>query len=112
VRQLVTKRIISDLSPIPDADLIETATIDGWKVVVKKGEFSVGWPCAFFELDSFLPAADPRFAEIDRLLAEKITAYNALTELGGNAEAVVKARTLRTEMLATLPTLLPKRTML
>lgn len=60
-RQLVTARTISGLSPITGADQIECATIDGWKVVVKKGEFKVGDPCAFFEIDSFLPASDTRF---------------------------------------------------
>lgn len=55
MRKLVTLRKIADLTPIPDADLIEVATIDGWKVVVKKGEFNIGDDCLYFEIDSFLP---------------------------------------------------------
>lgn len=54
-RKLATVRIISDLAPIPEADVIETAHIDGWKCVVKKGEFKVGDLCVFFEIDSILP---------------------------------------------------------
>jgi RNA ligase (TIGR02306 family) len=54
-RKLATVRRIADLQPIPGADLIEVATIDGWKVVVKKGEFKVGDTAVYFEIDSFLP---------------------------------------------------------
>jgi RNA ligase (TIGR02306 family) len=64
MRKLVTIRKINDLSPILGADNIEVASIDGWKVVVKKGEFKVGDPCVYFEIDSFLPESDPRYAFI------------------------------------------------
>ena len=40
-RKLATIRKISSIDPIPDADAIEVATIDGWKVVVKKDEYKV-----------------------------------------------------------------------
>eukprot|EP00741_Cyanophora_paradoxa_P024530 tig00000269_g23684.t1 len=46
---------ILDLQPIPGADAIEVATILGWKVVVKKGRYSVGDPCIYAEIDSILP---------------------------------------------------------
>ena len=61
-RKLVTLRRIDDLRPIEGADAIECAVIGGWNVVVKKGEFRVGDPCVYFEIDSFLPESDPRFA--------------------------------------------------
>lgn len=54
-RKLATLEIIKDLQPIPGADNIEVATVRGWKVVVKKGEFEIGSLCVFFEIDSFLP---------------------------------------------------------
>ncbi|SOK58451.1 Phage protein [Yersinia phage fHe-Yen9-04] len=60
-RKLVTIRKINAINPIPDADVIEVAAVDGWNVVVKKGEFNVGDYCIFFEIDSFLPASDTRF---------------------------------------------------
>jgi RNA ligase (TIGR02306 family) len=60
-RKLVTIKNIDALNPIPDADAIEVATIGGWKVVVKKGEFKVGDKCIYFEIDSFLPKSDLRF---------------------------------------------------
>lgn len=55
MRNLVSLRRVSDIRPIPDADAIETAVVDGWEVVVKKGEFNIGDPCLFFEIDSFVP---------------------------------------------------------
>lgn len=61
-RSLVAIRTISYLSPIPEADCIEVATIDGWKIIVKKGEFSVNDKCVYFEIDSFLPEEDSRFS--------------------------------------------------
>ena len=54
-RKLATIRQIAEINPIPDADAIEVATIDGWKVVVKKGEFNVGDPVIYFEIDSWIP---------------------------------------------------------
>lgn len=60
-RQLATMREIQDLQPIPGADAIEVATIDGWEVVVKKGEFKVGDYCIYFEIDSMLPVGNAAF---------------------------------------------------
>jgi RNA ligase (TIGR02306 family) len=54
-RKLATVQVISDISPIDGADAIEVATVKGWKVVVKKGEFNVGDKCVYCEIDSFLP---------------------------------------------------------
>ena len=59
-RQMVTLQVIEALKPIEGADRIELAQVLGWQVVVKKGEFQVGDPCLWFEIDSFLPL-DPRF---------------------------------------------------
>lgn len=53
MRNLVSVQEIKALSPIDGADRIEVATILGWKLVVKKGEFKVGDKCAYFEVDSF-----------------------------------------------------------
>jgi len=54
-RALASVRIISKLSPIEGADRIELAQIDGWQVVVKKGEFCEGQLCIYFEIDSWVP---------------------------------------------------------
>lgn len=61
MRKLASIQKIMDLKPIEGADRIETATVLGWRVVVKKGEFTVGDSCVFFEIDSILPHANPAF---------------------------------------------------
>lgn len=62
MRDLVTIRTINELRPIVNADAIECAAIDGWEVVVKKGEFKQGDQCVYFEIDSLLPLSDERFS--------------------------------------------------
>ena len=54
-RKLATIQTISKLEPIDGADNIEKASILGWSLVVKKGEFKVGDNCVYCEIDSFLP---------------------------------------------------------
>jgi RNA ligase (TIGR02306 family) len=60
MRKLVTLQTIKDIRPIQNADAIEVATVLGWNVVVKKGEFSIGDKAIYFEIDSFLPC-EPHF---------------------------------------------------
>lgn len=62
MRKLVTVRQVSEIHPIDGADRIEVAHVDGWKCIVKKGEFAVGDAGVFFEIDSLIPVQDPRFA--------------------------------------------------
>eukprot|EP01117_Protostelium_nocturnum_P000385 TRINITY_DN10455_c0_g1_i1.p1 TRINITY_DN10455_c0_g1~~TRINITY_DN10455_c0_g1_i1.p1 ORF type:complete len:407 (+),score=129.98 TRINITY_DN10455_c0_g1_i1:134-1354(+) len=54
-RPLAYIQRILELAPIPGADLIEVATILGWKVVVGKGAYKVGDPVIYCEIDSILP---------------------------------------------------------
>jgi RNA ligase (TIGR02306 family) len=54
-RKLVSIQRIDALAPIPGADQILQARVMGWTVVVRTGEFAVGDPCVFFEIDSVLP---------------------------------------------------------
>ena len=54
-RKLATIERISAINPIPDADAIERATIRGWNVVVKKGEYEVGEFVVYCEIDSIMP---------------------------------------------------------
>lgn len=55
MRKMATIRRIDAINPIPGADAIEVATVGGWKVVVKKGEFIVGGQAVYCEIDSFIP---------------------------------------------------------
>ena len=54
-RKLASIQRITDLQPIEGADLIEVASVLGWKVVVKKGEFQVGDLAVYMEIDSVPP---------------------------------------------------------
>ena len=55
MRKLASVRVVSEITPIQDADMIEVAVVDGWKCVVKKNEFHVGDAVIYCEIDSFLP---------------------------------------------------------
>lgn len=73
MRKLASIQIIDKLTPIEDADLIEVASVLGWNVVVKKGDFKPGDLCVFFEIDSVLPdVGEFRFLEKKRLRTKKL----------------------------------------
>ena len=55
MRNLASIKTISQLLPIKGKDRIVLAIIDGWNVIVKKDEFSVGDQCVYIEIDSVLP---------------------------------------------------------
>lgn len=64
MRKLATVRKIDNILPIEGADLIVTAIIDGWHVVIKKNEFDVGDLCVYIEIDSFLPDGNPAWQHL------------------------------------------------
>jgi RNA ligase (TIGR02306 family) len=55
MRNLASIQIIKALEPIEGADAIEKATVLGWQLVVKKGEFKVGDLAVYCEIDSLMP---------------------------------------------------------
>lgn len=55
MRKLATIRRIDEINPIPNADAIEVATVGGWNVVVKKGQFALNEFALFLEIDSWVP---------------------------------------------------------
>ncbi|KAH7270019.1 uncharacterized protein BKA55DRAFT_550363 [Fusarium redolens] len=63
-RKLVTVRQVSAITAIPRADRIVAATVDGWTCVVPVNVFQAGGRGVYFEIDSLLPASDPRFAPL------------------------------------------------
>lgn len=54
-RKLATIRTIEEIKPIEGADAIEAARVDGWWVVIKKGEYAVGATVIYLEIDSWVP---------------------------------------------------------
>jgi len=55
MRKLASIQSIKTLEAIEGADAIEKATVLGWQLVVKKGEFQVGDLCVYCEIDSLMP---------------------------------------------------------
>lgn len=55
MRKLVTVKEISSVEAHPNADRLDLVTIGGWQCIAKKGEFTQGSLCVYFEIDSYLP---------------------------------------------------------
>lgn len=55
MRNLASIQQVVNIEPIEGADAIEKATVLGWGVVIKKGQFQVGDKCVYFEIDALLP---------------------------------------------------------
>jgi len=70
MRKLASIRTIDAITPIDGADAIECVTIGGWKCVAKKGEFTEGALCVYFEVDSILPANDERYKFLEKSFKE------------------------------------------
>lgn len=54
-RKMATIRRVDAIEPIEGADRIECAKVDGWRVVVKRGEFAPNALCVYLEIDTFCP---------------------------------------------------------
>ena len=55
MRKLASIRRILSILPIENADAIELAQVDGWNVVIKKGEYKTGDQVVYLEVDSWVP---------------------------------------------------------
>ncbi len=62
MRKLASIQKIKKIESIKDADSIEMATVLGWQLVVKKGEFKEGDLCVYCEIDSLMPEDRQEFA--------------------------------------------------
>lgn len=54
-RKLASVQRVEEVVPIEGADSIEKIRVQGWWVVVKKGDYAVGDRVVYCEIDSFLP---------------------------------------------------------
>lgn len=54
-RKLASVQVVNAVEPIDGADSIEKIRVQGWWVVVKKGDFHVGDRIVYCEIDSLLP---------------------------------------------------------
>ena len=51
-RELAYVTIIDGIEPIIGSDNCECAVVGGWHIMVRKGQFNVGDPAIYFEIDS------------------------------------------------------------
>lgn len=69
-RELAYVVTIDNITPIEGYDRVELAHVGGWTIVVGKGEFKVGDPAIYFEIDSKLPEVKP-FTDMEFLVKKK-----------------------------------------
>ena len=84
-RKLASVVEVEKVLPIENADRIEVAEMSGkgWKVVVRKGEFAPGDLAVYFEIDSYLSAADPRYGFLrDRCTRKFVSKSGAVLREG------------------------------
>lgn len=65
-RELCYVVLINGIEPIPGYDRVEHAIIGGWRVIVQKGQFNVGDPAIYFEIDSRVPSDRECFAFLEK----------------------------------------------
>ena len=65
-RELAYVVIVDGIEPIPGYDRVEHAIIGGWRVIVQKGQFKVGDPAIYFEIDSRVPSDKECFAFLEK----------------------------------------------
>jgi len=90
MRKLASIQLIRSLEAIDGADAIEKATVLGWQLVVKKGEFQVGDLCVYCEIDSLMPER-PEFGFLKPTVPIIKTDY----ELDDNIDTIVHMATIR-----------------
>ena len=65
-RELAYLVKIDGIEPIPGYDRVETAIVGGWHVIVQKGQFEIGDPAIYFEIDSRVPSDRECFAFLEK----------------------------------------------
>jgi hypothetical protein len=66
IRELAYVSEIKSIDPIQGSDNCESATIDGWHVMVRKGIYHVGDKCVYFEIDSRLDVSKECFKFLEK----------------------------------------------
>ena len=65
-RELAYVVLVDGIEPIPGYDRVEHAIVGGWRVIVQKGQFKVGDPAIYFEIDSRVPSDKECFAFLEK----------------------------------------------
>ena len=61
-RELAYVVKIDNIEPITGSDNCEAAVVGGWRIMVRKGTFSIGDLAVYFEIDSKVDVTKPEFA--------------------------------------------------
>lgn len=65
-RELAYVVTVDEINELPGYDRVESARIGGWRCIVPKGQFHVGDPGIYFEIDSKVPSDNPAFAFLEK----------------------------------------------
>ena len=65
-RELAYVTLIDNIEPIIGSDNCECAIVGGWHVMVRKGQFNIGDPAIYFEIDSKVPSTNSAFAFLEK----------------------------------------------
>ncbi len=65
-RELAYVVLVDGIEELPGYDRVESACIGGWRCIVPKGQFKVGEPGIYFEIDSKVPNTNPAFAFLEK----------------------------------------------
>ena len=65
-RELVYVVLVDEINELPGYDRVESARVGGWRCIVPKGQFKVGDPGIYFEIDSKVSSDNPAFAFLEK----------------------------------------------
>lgn len=65
-RELAYVVLVNGIEELSGYDRVESAVIGGWHCIVPKGQFKVGDPGIYFEIDSKVPNTNPAFAFLEK----------------------------------------------
>ena len=65
-RELAYVVLVDGIEELPGYDRVESVHIGGWRCIVPKGQFHVGDPGIYFEIDSRVPSDNPAFAFLEK----------------------------------------------
>lgn len=65
-RELCYVVLVDGIEELPGYDRVESARIGGWRCIVPKGQFHVGDPGIYFEIDSRVPSNNLAFAFLEK----------------------------------------------
>ena len=61
-RQVIYREHVASVSPADNSDHLDVVRVRNWQCLVRRGEFHVGQPVVYMEVDAALPVDDPRFS--------------------------------------------------